>query len=74
MFLARPRGFRALRGASGALPLHPTAFVKAGETFFALRALYLDSRFLLSGTGCFFHFSIFRQARASSSKVLHGSI
>ena len=32
-------GFRTLRGASGALPLHPTAFEKAGETFFALRVL-----------------------------------
>ena len=25
--------FRALRGATGALPLDPTAFEKAGETF-----------------------------------------
>jgi len=39
MFLARPWGFRALRGTTGALPLDPTAFVKAGETFIALRVL-----------------------------------
>ena len=38
IFVARPGGFVPCGARAGALPLHPTAFVKAGETFAALRA------------------------------------
>ena len=33
MLLAAGKGFRSLRRATGALPLDPAAFEKAGETF-----------------------------------------